>query len=143
MTSLEKLELRASFIFCQQLGDTPSATFKKIKEAKGENSASRALEFSWHKRFGEGEGRIENMKRECARTKITTSLTTLIERSLQEDRRLTLRALAEKDRYLEIYKSYQQKLDALSVSMKAPGTEPSISSGYIATICVPSVIVLF
>ena len=95
MPSTEKLEIRAAIKFCQQLGDTPSVTYQKIKAAKGDHSASRALVFAWHKRFRDGEERIINKERESAQKKITTSLITSVEKSILEERRLTVRALAE------------------------------------------------
>jgi len=44
--------------------DTPSAIYEKIQVTKGKDSVSHALDFSWHKRFKDGEESIEDRERE-------------------------------------------------------------------------------
>jgi hypothetical protein len=54
MASLERLEIRSIIKFCQEEGETPSKTYKRILGIKGKASVSRTLVFDWHKRFREG-----------------------------------------------------------------------------------------
>jgi len=95
MSSSDRLEIRSIIKFCQQLGDTPTATYEKIQITKGKDSVSRSLVFSWHKRFKDGEESIEDREREGRKRKITATLVASIEQALQEDRRLTVRTLSD------------------------------------------------
>ena len=95
MPSSDRLEIRSIIKFCQKLGDTPTATYEKIQVTKGKDSVSRALVFSWHKRFKDGEESIEDREREGRKRKITATLVASIEQALQEDRRLTVRTLSD------------------------------------------------
>jgi transposase len=94
MTSVEKLEIRAIVKFCQQMGDTPSATYEKIKLTKGNKSASRSLVFSWHKRFKDGQLEITDRKGRGRKREIDGTLVTSIASVLQKDRRYTVRELS-------------------------------------------------
>jgi len=59
MPSSDRLEIRSIIKFCH----TPTATYEKIQVTKGKDSVSRALVFSWHKRFKDGEESIEDRER--------------------------------------------------------------------------------
>jgi hypothetical protein len=43
MALLERLEIRAIIKFCQEEGETPSKTYKRILDIKGKASVSRTL----------------------------------------------------------------------------------------------------
>ena len=58
MASTEKLEIRAIVKLCQQMGDTPTATYEKNRMTKGEKSCSRTLVFGWRKLFRDREERL-------------------------------------------------------------------------------------
>jgi transposase len=94
IASLERLEIRAIIKFCQEEGETPSKTYKRILDIKGKASVSRTLVFDWHKRFREGMTEISDKEGRGRKTKITGTLVTSIAATLEKDRRLTVRALS-------------------------------------------------
>lgn len=95
MASTDRLEIRSVIKFCQQLGETPTNTYKKIITAKGKDSVSRTLVFDWHRRFKNGEESIEDRDGRGRKRKITSTSVTAIADALRRDRRLTVRALAD------------------------------------------------
>lgn len=94
MAPPEKIEIRSIIKFCQELGDTPSKTYEKIVATKGEHSVSRAVVFSWHKRFKEGTTSITDKDGRGRNKKTSQTLVTSIAEALNNDRRLTLRTLS-------------------------------------------------
>lgn len=96
MASTEKLEIRAIIKFCQQQGDTPSKTFETIAASHRKHAVSRTMVFDWHKYFREGNTSITDKEGRGRKKKVTTTLVTLVANALENDRRLTVRALMKK-----------------------------------------------
>lgn len=96
MMSSERHEIRTIIKFCHDLGKTPTETLKMIDSTQRKHSVSRALVFKWHQRFSNGQESVEDgtgrgRKKKCGKTAVTS-----IREAIEADRRLTVRALAER-----------------------------------------------
>ena len=72
------------------MGDTPTATYEKVRMTKGEKSCSRTLLFGWPKLFRDGEERLAGKDGQVRKRKNDAALMTLF-----ADRRQTVLELAE------------------------------------------------
>ena len=74
MASSERTEMRTIIKFCNDLGKTPTETYKMIRKTRGDSGVSRALVFKWHKRFSEGRDNLQDDKRPGRPTSIMSTL---------------------------------------------------------------------
>ncbi len=96
MASSQQLEIRANIKFCQRLGETPTATLKMINASRGNNPVARSIVFDWHKRFRDGQETLEDQKGRGRKSSLKPTLVTSLRDALADDRRLTIRDLAER-----------------------------------------------
>ena len=95
MASTERTEVRAVIKFCRDIGKTPTQTYKLMKSTPGRSTVSRSLVFKWFKRFEDGRTSLQEEGRD-RKPEINQLLVTSVHDALKEDRRLTVRDLAEK-----------------------------------------------
>jgi len=76
---------------------------------------SRTMVYKWHKRFSEGQTKLEDSEDRRRKFKMRTSLTSSFEEALQADRRATMQGLA--DRFGASYGTvYQILMEELHMS---------------------------
>ena len=95
MASTERTEVRAVIKFCRDIGKTPTQTYKLMKSTPGRSTVSRSLVFKWFKRFEDGRTSLQE-EGSGRKPKTNQCLVTSVHNTLKEDRRLTVRDLAEK-----------------------------------------------
>ena len=96
MDVTSRTELRGVIKFCSEAGMTPIDTLKFISKGPTSVKCSRSLVFKWHQRFSTGDTSLEDRSR-SGRRKITDADEILkVENMLDEDRRKTVRDLADK-----------------------------------------------
>ena len=96
MASTERTEVRAVIKFCRDIGKTPTQTYKLMKSTPGRSTVSRLLVFKLFKRFEDGRTSLQEEEGRGRKPKINQRLITSVHDALKEDRRLTVRDLAEK-----------------------------------------------
>lgn len=91
-----KVEQRINLKFLVKLNKTATESFRMLTQVYGKECMSRARVFEWHKRFSEGRDDVEDDDR-CGRpcTSRTDSIVKRIEQIVQNDRRLSIRMIAE------------------------------------------------
>ena len=87
MAAIEKLEIRTLVKLWQQMGDTPTASYKKIRMTKGEKSCSSTHVFEWRKRFRDGEERLADKDGRVRKRKNDAALVTSFAETLKTDKR--------------------------------------------------------
>ena len=95
MASTERTEVRAVIKFCRDIGKTPTQTYKLMKSTPGRSIVSRLLVFKLFKWFEDGRTSWQEEEGRGRKPKINR-LVTSVHDALKEDRRLTVRDLAEK-----------------------------------------------
>ena len=93
---MDRLENRTVIKFCRDPGETPTEAYKMITEARGKTSISRTLVFQWYKRFHEGEDLIQERSGRGRKSSVTEKTLISFCDALDEERRLTVRALSER-----------------------------------------------
>jgi len=96
MASTDRTEVRSIIKFCQELGHTPTQTYKMLGSTLHRPNVSRALVFKWHRRFRDGRESLHDDEGRGRKREMSTTLATSVSRALTEDRRLTVRALSER-----------------------------------------------
>ena len=96
MVSAERTEVRAVIKFYRDIGKTPTQTYKLMKSTPGRSTVSRSLVFKWFKRFEDGRTSLQEEEGRGRKPKINQRLVTSVHDALKEERRLTVRNLAEK-----------------------------------------------
>lgn len=97
MATSERTEVRAVVKFLAELGRTPTQTYEMMRTTSLNSHVSRSLVFRWHKRFKDGQDDLKDERgRGRQRDIATSSLTTSIREAVMEDRRLTVRTLAQR-----------------------------------------------
>ncbi|XP_042236972.1 protein GVQW3-like [Homarus americanus] len=92
-----KTEQRVNIKFLVKLTKSSSETFQLLTEAYGEDCMSRARVFEWHKRFSEGRETVKDDDRPGRpRTAVTDDKIEKIRDMIRKNRRLGVRAIAEK-----------------------------------------------
>ena len=81
-------------MFCVNLGHTPTETLRLLKKS---NSAKccRTIDFKWHERYRNGHESINDNARSGRPRSVSTTARQKIEDILEEDRRVTVRSLAD------------------------------------------------
>ena len=87
---------RYAILFCVKRGDSATTTHKKLQQAFGDDTMSRAQAFRWHKMFSEGRTIVEDEERSGRSSTTRTSDNTARLRELvRSDRRLTVNMIAD------------------------------------------------
>lgn len=90
-----RTELRGVIKFCSGAGMTPTDTYKFISKAPSTVKCSRSLVFKWHQRFSTGDSSLEDRSRSGRRKITDAGEISRVENVLNEDRRKTVRDLAD------------------------------------------------
>jgi len=91
-----KLEQRYAIKFCVKLKDNAAETFRKLTQAYGDHTMSRAQVFRWHKAFMDGREEVEDEARSGRPSTTRNDETVARVRDLvRTDRRLTVRMIAD------------------------------------------------
>ncbi|GBN70312.1 Putative uncharacterized protein FLJ37770 [Araneus ventricosus] len=90
------MEQRVSIKFCSKLGKTVTEAHEMLVKVYGVDAVSKKCVFEWFKRFGDGKEDIEDEPR-SGRPPTSTTLDNIerVRRILADDRRLSLRMIAE------------------------------------------------
>lgn len=89
-----KAEQRSYIKFCVELGRTPVQTKNMLKQTQCGRNISRALVYRWHKRFSD-KLFSKNESKGAGRPSVTTEeLTSVVQESLENDTRLTIRTIS-------------------------------------------------
>lgn len=92
----QRKEQRVCIKFCANLGKSATETLEMIQQGFGDQSLSRAQVFQWHARFKTGRTSVDDDERTGRPTSCTTPETVaLIQELIRQDRRLTIRDIAE------------------------------------------------
>jgi histone-lysine N-methyltransferase SETMAR len=92
----QRKEQRVCIKFCANLGKSAMETLEMTQQGLGDQSLSRAQVFQWHARFKTGHTSVDDDERTGRLTSCTTPETVaLIQELIHQDRRLTIRDIAE------------------------------------------------
>ena len=92
----QRKEQRVCIKFCANLGKSATETLEMIQLGFGDQSLSRAQVFQWHSRFKTGRTSVDDEERTGRPTSCTTPETVAqIQELIRQDRRLTIRDIAE------------------------------------------------
>lgn len=95
-TSTSELELRAVVKFCVGLKLTPVETLNQIKNSHTLQPCGKSFVYKWHERFRNGRKSVlDDDRAGRPASAMTTSNATLVRELLDNDRRLTVRGIAE------------------------------------------------
>ncbi|KAJ4427673.1 hypothetical protein ANN_25322 [Periplaneta americana] len=90
------MEQRVNIKFCYKLGKTATETHGMLVQVYGEEAVSRKCVYEWFKRFRDGKETIEDEPRSGRpSTSRTPEMIEKVRQMLAQDRRLTLRLIAE------------------------------------------------
>ncbi|KAJ4440585.1 hypothetical protein ANN_08730 [Periplaneta americana] len=90
------MEQRVNIKFCYKLGKTATETHGMLVQVYGREAVSRKCVYEWFKRFREGKETIEDEPRSGRpSTSRTPEMIEKVRQMLAQDRRLTLRLIAE------------------------------------------------
>ncbi|XP_069670078.1 protein GVQW3-like isoform X5 [Periplaneta americana] len=90
------MEQRINIKFCYKLGKTATETHGMLVQVYGREAVSRKCVYEWFKRFREGKETIEDEPRSGRpSTSRTPEMIAKVRQMLAQDRRLTLRLIAE------------------------------------------------
>ncbi|KAJ4448109.1 hypothetical protein ANN_10121 [Periplaneta americana] len=90
------MEQRVNIKFCYKLGKTATETHGMLVQVYGREAVSRKCVYEWFKRFREGKETIEDEPRSGRpSTSRTPEMIEKVRQVLEQDRRLTLRSIAE------------------------------------------------
>jgi histone-lysine N-methyltransferase SETMAR len=92
----QRKEQRVCIKFCANLGKSATETLEMIQQGFGDQSLSHAQVFQWHARFKADRTSVDDDERTGRPTSCTTPETVaLIQELIRQDRRLTIRDIAE------------------------------------------------
>lgn len=95
MTVSEQQEIRATIKFCVNLGYTAIETYNLLLKAGNAPALKKATVYKWHLRFKNGRKSIEDDERSGRPSRICDDLVTSVKNVVTEDRRRTVREIAE------------------------------------------------
>lgn len=96
MTSTGDTELRSVVKFCVGLGKSPAETLNMIKDSSTLPSCGKTFVYKWHERFRNGRNSVEDDGRAGRPSVALVSNTDKVRELLDTDRRITVRAIADK-----------------------------------------------
>ena len=89
------MEQRENIRFCQKLEKTATETREMLVQVYGREAVSRKCVYEWLKRFREGKETTEDATFESVINKQNPRMIEKVGKMLEQDRRLTLRLIAE------------------------------------------------
>jgi histone-lysine N-methyltransferase SETMAR len=95
MATFEDREKRTLIKMCVSLEKTPQDTLKFVRKATKQPSVSRSLVYKWHRRFSDGRISTDSDERSGRPPVATTDVIRDVETLVLEDRRLTVRDIAD------------------------------------------------